>query len=268
MPFKEALDIARARTLLPTSLGTSGLQKLSADIRERSLFSAKVRTVEHLSVLRSGTDELTAGTLDLASARLSVKQFLTRTGYVAPKGKEGGLQDFSSDQRINLQLLTNVQQAQGYGWWQQGQDETILDAFPAQEFLRVEARDNPRSDWADRWDYARLNTNTKGATAAGSGRMVALKDHPIWVKLSRFGTPYEPFDFNSGMGVEDVSREDAMGLGIIDATTKITPQERPFNEDLQASPDVQSDKLRALLEQGGVGHFNGGVFVRTPKGGS
>lgn len=268
MPFKDALDQAQAKTLLPTSLGTRDLQKLSVDIRERARFSAKVRLVEHLSVIDDGVNDMAAGQLDLASARLRVKQFLVRTGYKAPEGKEGGLQDFSSDKRINLQLLTNVQQAQGYGWWKQGQAPDILDAYPAQEFLRVEARLNPRNDWKDRWDYARLTTSTRGATAGKSGRMVALKNHPIWVKLSRFGTPYEPFDFNSGMGVEDVSREDAMALGVIDRDTQIFPQERPFNGDLQATPEVRSEKLRSLLEQSGVGRFTrDGVFVANQKKG-
>jgi hypothetical protein len=31
-------------------------------------------------------------------------------------------------------------------------------------------------------------------------RMIARKDSPIWEALSRFGTPYPPFDFNSGCG--------------------------------------------------------------------
>lgn len=265
MPFEEALAASRVRSLLPTSLNTRGLQKLSVDIRERARFSATVRCAEHLAVIDSGVEALVSGKIDIASARLHVKEFLARTGYRAPDEKKGGLQDFSSDERVDLQLITNVRQAQGFGWWKQGQDEAILDAFPAQEFVRVEARDAPRANWVNRWDYARLTTSTRGATSANSGRMVALKNHPIWAELSRFGTPYEPFDFNSGMGVEDVSRAEAMSLGIIDRDMKVEPQERPFNEDLQSSPDVRSDKLRKLLEESGVGYFRGDVFIANPK---
>lgn len=45
--------------------------------------------------------------------------------------------------------------------------------------------------------------------------MVALKDDPVWAAISRFGQPYPPFDFGSGMGVEDVAHEDCVALGLI-----------------------------------------------------
>lgn len=45
--------------------------------------------------------------------------------------------------------------------------------------------------------------------------MVALKTSPIWVELSRFGYPYPPFDFNSGMWVRPVSDDDCEALGLL-----------------------------------------------------
>ena len=45
--------------------------------------------------------------------------------------------------------------------------------------------------------------------------MVALINHPGWSRLSRFGTPWPPFDYSSGMGVESVSRKEAVALGVI-----------------------------------------------------
>lgn len=267
MPYQEALDQTQAKTLLPTSLGSRDLARLKPEVRERARFSAKVRSAEHLSVLDTGVNDLVAGQIDVATARLQLKQFLVRTGYMPPEGQEGTLKDFSSDARINLQLQTNVRQAQGYGWWKQGQDADLLDAFPAQEFVRVEGRLNPRDDWPDRWNTARAIAGSMGATNSDTGRMVALKNHRIWTELSRFRTPYEPFDFNSGMGVEDVSRTDAIDLEIIDRDTQIFPQERPFNQDLQATPEVRSELLRALLENSGVGRFTtDGVFIAR-KGG-
>lgn len=268
MPFREALAQIGQKTLLPTTLGTADLNKLSVDIRERARFSAKVRTAEHLATLDDAINDYGAGQIDLATARLRVKQFLTSTGYAPADGTAGTLKDFSSDVRINLQLRVNAQQAQGYGYWKQGQQADILDAFPAQEFLRVESREHPRENWDERWNAARAATITDGATDANSGRKVALKNHPIWVKLSRFGTPYEPFDYNSGMGVEDVARAEAMDLDLLGRDTQIFPQERPFNEDLQATPEIRSDTLRSLLEQSGVGRFNkDGVFVYARGGG-
>ncbi|MBI5771914.1 MAG: hypothetical protein HZA93_29345 [Verrucomicrobia bacterium] len=268
LPFKEAATAAQARTLLPTAMRTAEFEQLVADghaaVLERARFSAGVRKVEHLQVLDDGINDLVAGQTDLATARLAVKRFVRGTGYLAPAEERGTLTDLASDARTNLQLTMGVQQAQGYGWWKQGQQEDVLDAFPADAFVRVESRVKPREDWPERWNAARAATVTDGATDSSSGRMVALKNHPIWAKLSRFGTPYEPFDFGSGRGVEDVSRKDAMDLGLIGRDTQIFPQDRPFNEGLQAAPAVRSERLRALLESTGLGKFNAdGVFVAT-----
>lgn len=263
MPFKAALNASHVKVLLPTTLSSAEIEQLDTQIRELGRFSAKVRSARHLSVLDDGINTLVAGQGDMATQRLALKQFLKSTGYLAPEEKRGGLEDFASDARTNLQLRMGVQMAQGYGHWRQGQDPDLLFAFPARELLRVEDREKPR-DWIERWKAARNATTTDGATDpdAAGGRMVAIVGHPIWIELSRFRQPYEPFDFGSGMGTEDVGRRDAMDLGIIDLHTQIFPQDRPFARDVTADLDIRSAKLRALLEESGVGHFNSaGVFV-------
>jgi hypothetical protein len=268
MPFKDALNASQVKTLLPTSLGSAELARIHPDILEAARFSAKVRSARHLQILDDGTNDILSGQMDYATARLRMKQFLQATGYEPPEHLRGTLQDFSSDRRIDLQLRMNVQMAQGYGHWKQGQDPDLLDAFPAREFVRVESREVPRGDWPQRWNEARRATLADGATDASSGRMVALVGHPIWKELNRFGHEYEPFDYNSGMGTEDVDRATAMELGLIGRDTEIFPQERPFNQDLQTDAAVRSTKLRSLLEQSGVGRFNAeGVFVHQPRKG-
>jgi len=250
------------KTLMPTSMDSAQLATLTADILERSRFSARVQSAEHLDVLDTGINNLIAGKTDIATARLQIKQFLARAGYKPEDGEEGGLKDFSSDERINLQLRMNTQQAQGYGQWKQGQDTVILDAFPAQELYRIGDRKEPRN-WPLRWAQA-------GGRTYGGGRMIALKDDPIWERISAFGIPYPPFDFGSGMGLIDVSRRVAMAFGIIDRDTQIQPQDRPFNEDLQAVPAILSEILKQLLNASGAGHFDtAGVFHCGPvKGGA
>lgn len=269
-PFKEALDANDIKSLLPSTLTSADVERIIAElgrqgaaIFERARFSAGVRSVQHLDVLDQGVRALTAGTTDLATARLHLKQFVKSTGYVAAPGEGGGLRDLASTARTNVQLLTNTQLAQGYGWDKQGQDPELLDAFPAQEFLRVEARRVPRRDWPQRWNAARAATTMDGATDSASGRMVALKGHPIWPALSRFGLPYEPFDYGSGKGLEDVSRAEAMDLGLIEIDTQVFPDDRGFNHDLQASAQVRSQRLREKLEATGLGSFSGDTFIFT-----
>ncbi len=106
--------------------------------------------------------------------------------------------------------------------------------------------------------------------ALESGRMVARKDSPIWQALGdgaggfddTLGTPYPPFAFGSGMGVEDVDRDTAMSLGLIDRDSQVTPQDRGFNAALQSSPSVrQSDLREALLSDlGDEYEFDGNVL--------
>ena len=75
-------------------------------------------------------------------------------------------------------------------------------------------------------------------------RMVALKSDPVWTKISRFGHPYPPFDWGSGMGVEDVSREDAIALGVIKEDYSPPPSSplKAFNDGLEASLAFKNDE--------------------------
>ena len=45
--------------------------------------------------------------------------------------------------------------------------------------------------------------------------MIALKDDPVWTGISAFGNPFPPFDFGSGMGVRNISRKEALELGVL-----------------------------------------------------
>ncbi|WP_221029903.1 hypothetical protein [Actomonas aquatica] len=251
-------------------MSSAEIAQIPARILERARFSAKVRNLEHLAVIDDVANDVTAGALDVATARLRIKQFVASTGYQADESARGGLQDFLSTARTDLQVRMNVQLAQGAGWHQQGQDPAILDAFPAMEFVRVEARDEPRQDWPRRWNAARAATVLDGATDSSTGRMVALKGHPIWPELSRFGLPYEPFDYNSGKGTEDVSRQEAMDLDLIERDTVIFPDDRGFNADLQARPSARSERLRAAIEATGIGRFDAGGVLHyiDPDGGN
>ena len=66
------------------------------------------------------------------------------------EGEEGSITDLRSERRANLMLQMNVQMAQGYGRWRQGQDQAILDHWPAQELYRQEPRKEHR-DWPTIW---------------------------------------------------------------------------------------------------------------------
>lgn len=242
-------------------------------LRERAFWSARLQSAHMaqglLDMARKATS-LGSQTVDRAdgpqalamSRSLFVREgrkMLDAAGYKpADPAWDGTLLDHTSRARLGLIYDTNLAQARGFADWKAGQMEGALDAFPAQELIREEARVNPRP-WHERWSAA-------GGESFG-GRMIALKSDGVWARISRFGTPFPPFDYNSGMGIRDIDREEAESLDLI--APGETP-ERPdvgFNDSLQASvrgldPAVVASLLRSFNGNGGdpVVAMSGGVI--------
>ena len=245
LPFLDALQSREVRNILPTALSSREMRdRISAEVLERAVFSAKTTSASYLDTIDALIGQLLNGEINQASARLALKEKLDHLGYVPNAAHVDTLQDLSSDLRLDLILETNVEMAQGYGSFIQGQDEAVLDQFPAQELIRVIDPVGVTRDWEARW-------NAVGGEIF-SGQMIALKNDPIWQRLgSEFddglGNPYPPFAFNSGMDVADVDRDTAIALGLIDRDTQITPQNRGFSDDLKYSKEIRSESLRSAL---------------------
>jgi hypothetical protein len=236
LPFSEALAARAVRVLLPTELRTKDLAALEPALRQRALFSAGVTNADFLGRTDSLLGDLLDGKINRADARQALKEQL---GSLGADVDEADLTDLRSDARLNLILDTNLQQAQGYGQFVQGSQPDVLDQWPAQELVRVIDSLEPR-DWAARWAAA-------GGQFFG-GRMIALKSDPVWSAISRFGTPYPPFDFNSGMDVQDIDRAECEEIGLLSPEDEVTAPEIPdFNSELQASPQIRADWLRTAL---------------------
>lgn len=241
-----AVEKIRAKTPIGSPLNSAEWADIPLALRERAQFSSKI---ENLRFLQRVQDRVTQA-VEMIRRPGEGKDggdgaYQTREKFVAemrkiameegldPRNKPGTadragtLRDPTSERRLKLIYDQQTQSAQEYARWKAEQDPDVLAAFPAQEFLRVEIRKVPRINWGERWTAA-------GGQAIG-GRMIALKNDPVWTKLSRFGTPYPPFDYGSGMGLRDVSRKEAEELGLIKPGETPVPAERKFNEDLQAS---------------------------------
>ncbi len=238
--FMEALRRVAAREVLPTNLGSAELREVARGIRERSIFSAKNTMESVLGEIKDQVTELLEGESNVATGRLKVKESLRKAGYEPDPDKRGTIEDLSSDQRIDQVLETNAEQMQGYGHWLEGQDESVLDQWPAQELFRAEAREQER-DWLSRWRIAGEASGESSGWTFQGGRMVALKNHPIWEHLGDtslfddgLDNPWPPFAFGSGMDVRDVTREEAMELGLIDRDTVIAPEFRAIEGEVAA----------------------------------
>ena len=262
-PFKEALDKLRRRLPVGADLGSSQWADVPVALRERAFFSARVTNLKIAQDLKTMAesilnpiqvqrpDRVTDGNPqgfvttgeNLASARTKLKEMLQRLGY-NPGDKAGTIQDLSSDGRLNLVLKQNVESAQGFGNFLQGTADGALDVFPAQELFRAEERKDERP-WPTRWMQA-------GGQIFG-GRMIALKADPIWEAISAFGVPWPPFDFNSGMWVRDIGRDEAIELGLLTAEDPAPVPEQKFNDRLQARvEDIDPDLLASLQQSFGA----------------
>jgi len=241
LPFAEALESRAVKAVLPTDFRTRLLSEIPAQLRERAFFSAGVTNADFLDRASSAVDDLVTGTVDRATKRLELKKLLDSLSYRPVAGEEGTLTDLSSDRRLNVILDTNLEMAQGYGHFAQGQDSAILDQWPAQELIDTNpGQTENRRDWKQIW-----------MDAGGEfydGRMIALKNDPIWTRISRFNLPYPPFDFGSYWDVADVDRDEAISLELIDRDTEILPQSRNFNAGLEAAPSVGPEMQQALLD--------------------
>lgn len=250
-PLAEAVAKLNAKTPIGARLRSAEWENMPLALRERGQWSANVESVKLLATIQ---DKLTKrigllreqvangdALVDRSSFIADIRAMAEQEG-VQTTGKSGAgtVRDIRSSARLGLIFDQQTRSAAEFANWKTGQDADVLDAFPCQELIRVEERQVPRQ-WASRWQ------------AAGGkfyeGRMIARKDSPVWTRISRFGTPWPPFDFGSGMGVEDVSRDEAERLGVITASETVAPQEADFNASLQASvTDLPHEEVSALKD--------------------
>lgn len=227
-PILDALRAAQGRGALPTTMGSAELRELGAELRARSVFTARGSNAIFVSTLKGLINQLVSGEIDPGEVKRALRAALDVLGYSpeggfgpedlgqVPPAVEGSLQDLRSNTRLNLIVRTQQELMAGAGQQARGTSPERLDAFPAWELVRIMPVRVPR-DWPSRWRLA-------GGTLR-EGRMVALKGDPIWGDLgssSNFDDALDvdspPFAYNSGMGWREVNREEAERLGVI-ATT-------------------------------------------------
>lgn len=219
---------------------TKGWSKVQTGLRDRAFFSSQVTQAKILYAMRHNVAELVKGGKSESEVRRDLREYLASIGYDADenlkpdeKSRRGTIKDLMTKARLDVMMKTNADQARGYASHIRATTAGAILAFPAYELVRVERRKLQRN-WDERWKSAAEEVGWEGV--ARNGAKIALKTSPIWMRLSRFGNPFPPFDFNSGMGVRDVKKSVCREIGLLgeDEQPKI-PETPDFNGNLHAS---------------------------------
>lgn len=256
MPLAAAVQRLESKTPVAAALSADEWAKMDLGLRDRAFWAAKVSEIQTVSSMQQKLDDALRLTVDENTAFTDRAKFIAdmRVELGASPGDSGDLTDITSTARLGLIYDFQIEDAREYARFQAGQDAAILDAYPCQELIRLwEPKGGPeaRRDWPQRWIDA-------GGVFYDEGRMIAAKDDPIWKAISRFGRPWPPFDYNSGMGLEDIDRDEAEQLGVIAAGEIIAPQAADFNQALEtsapeATPAVLEGFKNAFGDQVDVG---------------
>lgn len=241
-PFPEAVNKIGGKSLIGSKLKSREWADVPVALRERAFFSSQVESLRFLQRARDtiadfqqmSREEVAPGVFALKTGSRSqfvdlMQSFLAREGI---ERTSGGLTDIASERRLGLIFDTNTRAANDYGYWRQGQDADVLDEFPAQRFIRVIDVKEPRDYHAPYEDQ------------------VYLKSDPIWSRVINrdFNVPWGPWGWGCGHDVEDVDRDEAERLGLIAPGQRVAPDEKNFNENLQASTRGLDPDLVAKLQ--------------------
>ena len=255
-------ELILQKALVGSGLDSSQWNQIQAGFRNRAFFSSRVAEVNILAAMRERVAKYAEGETDLSKIRMMIRDDLRRANYTPEPGQENTIHDLFSQARLDAIIKTNVAQARGYMQYAEGMSPGAFAAFPAQEFTRIAHRRNQRQDWPQRWAKA-------GGKVYG-GKMIALKDDPVWERLSVFGNPFPPFDWGSGMGVLDVDRKTAIRLGLISdeelrgKTAALREKPVPdFNANLQATVPVPNLRHDSLCGQVLIKNFGDQVAIEN-----
>lgn len=255
-------ELILQKALVGSSLDSSQWNQIQAGFRNRAFFSSRVAEVNILAAMRERAAKYAEGETDLSKIRMMIRDDLRRANYTPEPGQENTIHDLFSQARLDVIIKTNVAQARGYMQYAEGMSPGAFAAFPAQEFTRIRHSRKPRQDWPQRW--AKAGGKTYG------GKMIALKDDPVWERLSVFGNPFPPFDWGSGMGVLDVDRKTAIQLGLISdeelrgKTAALREKPVPdFNANLQATVPVPNLRRDSLCGQVLIKNFGDQVAIEN-----
>lgn len=259
-PLADAIAKLERKTPVASKLRTEEWARMPLALRERAQLSSGVESVRVMANIQAKLEARVGHYRELLAngkeAYVSRDSFIRDIRQIAldeglDTGKGNVLTNIAAPRRIGLIYDMQNQQAAGYARWKLDNDADALAILPAWRLGGSTAK-TPRStsEWMARWTEAGMSVGWIGASAS---EMVALKTSPIWRALSRFGTPWPPFDFGSTRELEDVWRDEAERLGLVEPDERLEPTAgKDFNDALEASAsEISAPQMRYLQDSFG-----------------
>lgn len=265
-PIAEAVEKLSAQTPVGSTLKSAEWATVPREIRNRAVFSSQVESARVLDRIQQGLGNILTGQRNQHGVIEDRSKFIAALGKLAEAeglsptepALKGTIQDITSERRGELILNTQTEMLYNFARHKRGASGPLLRAAPAQELVRIAERKEKRR-WVDLW-RAHGGRTFPGAPAIGGAlqpgmdgiRCIALKGDPIWENISRFGNPYPPFDFGSGVGVTNVTRTEAMQLGLVSLGQTPQPLPEPqLNENVEVDladmdAGIRNELLRGL----------------------
>lgn len=220
------------KNVFPTGLRSEAIRFWwSKELREKSLFSARTTSKEYLERVKElladyqnqlgQTETGETITQGLERTRMLMREKLEDLGLIERDAEgnviEGKMTNLGSTMRLNLIIKTNTELAHSMQQKMTAQDPLQRVLRPYFELVRNESRKTQRN-WYDRWMTAVRMVNGEGVIA-GTTRMIARTDSPIWTALGNafpdsIGTDMPPFAWGSGMGWKSVTAKEIKELGL------------------------------------------------------
>ena len=278
LKFLDAVRRLGKKKPIARKLSSKQWAAMPTAIRERAYFTSNVESMKFLNKSKKMLGDYLSGARETVTTpdgrkvtalkKASRADFIykmqklakeTGLGNILPPGTDMSrdlitrMKDVASESRLKLIFDTQTQQAQAYGYYKQGQDPAILDAYPAQRFIRAEQRKVPRP-------LHQKNRN----------EVRRKDDMEFWLRMNNqslggFGVPFGPWGFNSGMDVEDVRRDEAIRLGLIEKNEQVLPPDDTFNKGLKAAADVEAEFLEKFMDKLGNDAINYGETVELAQ---